>query len=110
MDGKEHDLNYLALQASNGDRDASATLRLRLEKQLACIVRNALRSGRDSNPLARRVLAEARRVAGFPRHPGNEASEYVVSQVVRRLGESIANGLSAGIRPKHWSVDTVVGV
>jgi hypothetical protein len=109
MQEQEYDLETLALRAGRGDRQAGATLRRQLEPQLARIVRSTLRSGRDGNPLAKRVLAEARRVTHLPQRPGYDAPEHVVSYVVRRLCESVATALAPTVQPRRWTLDTVQG-
>jgi hypothetical protein len=109
MNEKEYDLENLALRAGRGDLQAGATLRRQLEPQLVRIVRCTLRSGRDTSPLAKRVLAEARRVADLPHQAGYDAPERVVSFVVRRLCESLTTALAKAVQPRHWSVDTVLG-
>ena len=100
MNANEQDLESLALRAGRGDRAAGAALREQLEPQL-------VRSGRDTNPVAKCVLAEARRVAFVPRQGGWEAPESLVSQVARRICESVLAGLGAAAAPRRWALDTV---
>jgi len=107
MNANEQDLESLALRAGRGDRAAGAALREQLEPQLVQIVRHTLRSGRDTNPVAKCVLAEARRVAFVPRQGGWEAPESLVSQVARRICESVLAGLGAAAAPRRWALDTV---
>ena len=110
MNEQEYDLETLAARAGRGDLQAGATLRRQLEPQLERIVRCTLRSGRDTNPLARRVLAEARRLTHLPQQPGFEAPEHVVSFVARRLCESVTTTLTHAVQPRRWTLDTVLGV
>src|ERR1700716_1819235 len=107
MNTNEHDLESLALRAGRGDRAAGAALRQQLEPQLVHIVRNTLKTGQETNPMAKRVLAEARRVADVPRQGGWDAPESLVSQVARRLCESVLGRLAGTVRPRHWALDTV---
>jgi hypothetical protein len=109
MNEQEYDLGTLAFRAGRGDRQAGATLRQQLEPQLARIVRCTLRSGRDSNPLAKRVLAEARRLTPKLQPSGQDAPEHVVSFVVRRLCASLSTALAQTVQPKRWTLDTVLG-
>jgi hypothetical protein len=110
MNEPEYDLETLAFRAGRGDRQAGATLRRHLEPQLQRIVRCTLRSGRDSNPLAKRVLAEARRLTSVPQQSGFDAPEHVVSSVARRLCESVTAALAQTVQPRRWTLDTVLGV
>ncbi len=98
----QNELQALATQAGRGDAAATARLRQQLEPQLERIVRCTLRSGRDTNPLARRVLDEARRVATDPREP----AESLARRVARRMCESVFASLGGGT-PRAWAVDTV---
>jgi hypothetical protein len=109
MNEHEYDLQALAFRAGQGDRQAGVTLRGQLEPQLARIVRCTLRSGRDTNPLAKRVLAEARRVTPMRQAPGQDVPEHVVSLVVRRLVASMNKALAQTVQPKRWTLDTVLG-
>jgi hypothetical protein len=109
MNEQEYDLATLAAAAGRGDRQAGATLRRHLEPQLERIVRCTLRSGRDCNPLAKRVLAEARRVTHLTQQPGFEAPQQVVSFVARRLCDSVATALTHAVQPRRWTLDTVLG-
>jgi len=111
MNVNEHDLETLALRARRGDPAAGAALRQQLEPQLRRIVRNTLKTGRDSNPVARRVLAMARRVADVPPQAGWEAPESLVSQVARQVCESVLarlGGQGGAARPRHWAAETVL--
>jgi hypothetical protein len=109
MDMQACDFETLALRAGRGDRQAGATLKRELVPQLVRIVRSTLRSGRNTNPVAKRVLDEARRVVTLPTQPGYEAPEHVVSYVVRRLWESVVTDRAQAAPSRCWSLDTVAG-
>jgi len=110
MDTKEVDFERLAFRAGRGDREAGATLRRELEPQLVRMVRRTLRTQHETTPLARRVLAEARRMAVVPRREGWIAPEPLIGQVARRMCEWIMAGLVGAVNPRRWLHDTVVGV
>ena len=48
-----------------------------------------------------------KRVADVPRQGGWDAPESLVSQVARRLCESVLGRLAGTVRPRHWALDTV---
>ena len=94
------------MRAGRGDREAEAALRRQLEPQLVRIVRSTLRTGRGANPLAQRVLAEARAITAEPHRTGSETPEYVVYQVARRHCATVAAGLARAAHTQRLLLDT----
>jgi|SRR5579862_6986191 len=109
MEGQKPNFETLAFYARRGDPDASAKLQRELEPQLVYIVRQALRNGDNSNPLAQRIRKEAQWLAAGRRKPGQEAQDYLVGQVARRLSEKIVANLTASAPPRQWLLETVAG-
>lgn len=104
---REHDYESLAFRAGRGDREAGATLKRQLEPQLMRIVRHTLKTGRDTNPLAQRVLAEARKVSPTPSPESWTVSDSFVAQIAKRLCDTLVAGLAGAVQPRQWLVDTV---
>jgi hypothetical protein len=106
MDKPEVKMNELAQRVGKGDLSATAELRRQFEQQLAPMVRQTMRAGGGSSPIARRVLAEVRQVTarGWRADP---AEDRVVTHIVRRISDSMIDRL----RPRSlegWKVrDTV---
>jgi hypothetical protein len=64
---KPHDdLHSLAQRARQGDLEARATLRHRLQPQVERMVRHALKEGETATHLGRSLLAAVRRLGEFP--------------------------------------------
>ena len=76
----------LTERVSRGDGDARVQLRQQLEPELVRIVRLTL-AGDGTSPVARRIFAEARRLASET----DEESETSREEVVREVAHSLCN-------------------
>jgi hypothetical protein len=85
----------LARQVRQGNAAAEAELRGKLEIQMTRIVRRTLRRGTADSALARRILAEADRVAAAEHRPAI-APPGLVGRVARRICDALTDKLSAG--------------
>jgi hypothetical protein len=106
MNVANHRFDALAARVTLGDSTAAEQLRRELEPQLVHIVRRTIRSGTGASPLARRILAEARQVAGSTRdHPDDR--EWLIGQVARGLCASMVGRLRQGPAPHQPLRETV---
>ena len=101
------ELCALAARVTGGDGRAGSALRRRLEPQLVPIVRRAIRRDAVGTPLARRICALAREVAGGRGLPA--ADDRLVAEVARRLCESILANLRPGLPAGGPAAETVRG-
>jgi hypothetical protein len=95
FDTKEQTMNHLqnlACRVSWGDPHAVAEFRRELEGRLPPIVRNTLRTRRDTAPLNRLILKEADRMTPTD---GEEA----VGPIIRRVCDCVIDNLWSSQRP-----------
>lgn len=100
-----NELDVLAAKVHAGDAGAAAKLRRELESRMVPIVRRALRGGAAATPLARRILAEAGRVAPRGWNGPAEERERLIGHVARRVCGSVLDGLAPA--PRRGLLETV---
>jgi hypothetical protein len=106
MSAHEYEMEGLAFRAGRGDPQAKVTLRQQLEPEIVRMVRRTLKSGMGTHPLARKALAEARRLG--PQSPAAEPTEHLIFTVARRVLETVMATATAAARPQRWATETVV--
>jgi hypothetical protein len=84
-------LNTLAERVEQGDAQARARLRDRLEKQMARITRRTLRSAPGSSELDSKIRATAHRL-----DPQGQAHPHLIQQVAANLCQTVVNRLWTG--------------
>jgi hypothetical protein len=87
------DLGELATRVGKGDAAATASLRRAFEDQLVHIVRRTIRVGNGSSVLAKRILAEAERLAPNGWKSPSSEREWVVDQITQRICASMIDRL-----------------
>lgn len=107
MNEKEYDLNSLVSRMRRGDGEAKVLLRRQLEPAIVRMVRCTLKTGIANHPVARRTLAEVRRLGGMPRWPRGELSEQLIGTVARRVLDGMMADFGDVPTPRRWSMDTV---
>src|SRR5262249_37663820 len=86
-------LQDLAERVSSGDTVAAAELRHTLEPQLTLMARQVMRTGVGTSVLARRILAEARKLSPDWRGSGAEDRDGMVCRIVRSVTDSVIERL-----------------
>jgi hypothetical protein len=104
-----HELQYLVTRVGAGDPTAVAELRRELEGRMVPIIRRTMRTRTGSSTLARRILAEAERVAGKPGGWSSEEREGIIPRVARRVCEAVITGLRPGASENRLAMETVRG-
>lgn len=87
------DLNQLTQRVREGDLQARAQLKHRLEPEMAHIVRRVLEKGEASTSLERKILAAARRLAP---DPDAKVDERRSTPLARNLCQMIVSRLWPG--------------
>src|SRR5438067_12016277 len=87
----------LAARAREGDAAARREFRVLFAPQAVRMVRQTLRPGAAATPFARRIVDEARRVAGAAptSHAAGPDGDALIHQVARALTDWIVAGLES---------------
>jgi hypothetical protein len=93
-DNKKHcDLHDLEARVSRGDAGAEGELLSRLEPQMVCMVRRALRSKPSASPLDRIIRAEIRRLTPWQQEQPALEERGLVRQVAQRVCAAVIDRL-----------------
>ena len=107
MTSTHNDLSELEARVSRGDSGAEGELLIKLEPQMVCMVRRALRSRPSETPLDRLIRAEIRRVTPWKDQPASPEEGGFVRQVAQRVCAAVIDRLRPH-RPDSRSVhDTI---
>jgi hypothetical protein len=87
------DLHDLEARVSRGDAGAEGELLNRLEPQMVCMVRRALRTRPSSSPLDRLIRAEIRRVSPWKNDAPALPDGNLVLQVAQRVCAAVIDRL-----------------
>ncbi len=88
-----NDLSELEARVSRGDSRAEGELLNRLEPQMVCMVRRALRSRPSESPLDRLIRAEIRRMTPWKNQQTSPEEGGLVRQVAQRVCAAVIDRL-----------------
>jgi hypothetical protein len=97
----------LADRAELGDLSAQGELRRQLEPEMVYIVRRVIRTGSGDSSMARRILAEARRLGLDADVAAGADGDLLIRKVARSVSALFVDGLrakSAGRSPMEETV------
>ena len=93
MNHTHNDLSELEARVSRGESGAEGELLSKLEPQMVCMVRRALRSRPSESPLDRLIRAETRRVNPHKNQSASPEEGGFVRQVAQRVCAAVIDRL-----------------
>jgi|SRR5438093_13644912 len=105
---KNNDLHDLEARVSRGDAGAEGELLNRLEPQMVCMVRRALRSKPSASPLDRLIRAEIRRLTPWKHEQPPLEEGGLVRQVAQRVCAAVIDRLRPNRPDPRNTHDTIL--
>jgi len=109
MNPTHTDLHDLEARVSRGDSRAEGELLNRLEPQMVCMVRRALRSKPSASPLDRLIRAEIRRLTPWKQEQPQLEEGGLVRQVAQRVCAAVIDRLRPS-RPDPRNIHDTIPV